>query len=419
MNIVVITDDFYPKIGGISNVLFNLYNNFLKTKHNLFIFNPFFNGENAFKIIKLKKFSSKDLKTFIKNKQFYQFLFISLWNIIQARNIKFSHRIKMIIYLLLRPKEFLKIIENIIILKPILNKLDFQLIVGGHSGWILPLVFILSRIFNRRMISIAYGNDFLISNPLSFKTYYFKTTEKIIVISKEMRRIIKRMHHLDDKQLEIINVGINLEDYEIKETKEELRKEFGIPLDIFVLLSVGRHVPRKKFDLVIRAVHAIKQSGSSLNLKYYLVGEGKQTSDLKKLVKDLSLENEVKFLGTCSIEKRNKFFKLSDLFLMPSVTEKDNIEGFGIVFLEANYFKVPVIGSATGGVVDAIINGKTGFLVIPNNLEDLIEKILLLYNNEPLRIQMGEFGYERVVNHFSWEKIVKDYIKLFHKILNS
>jgi phosphatidylinositol alpha-1,6-mannosyltransferase len=227
------------------------------------------------------------------------------------------------------------------------------------------------------------------------------------------------MHHLKDKQIEIINVGINLEDYEVIETKEELRKELGITSDTFVLLSVGRHVPRKKFDLVIKAVHTIKQSGSSLNLKYYLVGEGKETSNLKKLIKDLSLENEVILLGRISTEKRNKFFKLSDLFLMPSVTEKDNIEGFGIVFLEANYFKVPVIGSATGGVVDAIINKKTGFLVIPNNLEDLIEKILLLSQNKTLRTRMGEFGHQRVINLFTWDKIVRDYINLFSNLLDS
>ena len=84
----------------------------------------------------------------------------------------------------------------------------------------------------------------------------------------------------------------------------------------------------------------------------------------KKLVKRLNLEKDVKFLGNCDIETRNKFYKMSDIFLMPSITTKNDIEGFGIVFLEANYFKVPVIGTRTGGIVEAIIDGKTGFLIL-------------------------------------------------------
>jgi len=65
MKIVLITDDFYPKLGGISNVLFNLYNHFLNTKHKLIIFNPFYESKNAFKVIKLRKYKIRDLKNII------------------------------------------------------------------------------------------------------------------------------------------------------------------------------------------------------------------------------------------------------------------------------------------------------------------------------------------------------------------
>ena len=64
-----------------------------------------------------------------------------------------------------------------------------------------------------------------------------------------------------------------------------------------------------------------------------------------------------------------------------SRNEEQDIEGFGIVFLEANYFKVPVIGTATGGISEAIIDGETGFLIKQNDINDLVEKIIFLYNN--------------------------------------
>ena len=69
--------------------------------------------------------------------------------------------------------------------------------------------------------------------------------------------LIKKIHHLKDEQLEIINVGVDVKELDVKKSKEELRKEFKIPEDQFVMVSVGRHVPRKKFDLVIKAVYVL------------------------------------------------------------------------------------------------------------------------------------------------------------------
>lgn len=310
----------------------------------------------------------------------------------------------------------MKVIENVYCLIPYLKKLNFDIIVGGTSDWILQLIFILSRIFNKKVISFAFGNDFLIINPLSLKTFYFRNMDKIIVINNQIKQIIKKMHNLNENQLEVIHVGLNIKELEVKKSKKELRKEFNIPENQFVLLSVGRHVPRKKFDLVIKAVDKIKKLRPSINIKYFLIGEGQETHKLKKLAMNLNLVKELNFLGSCESEKRNKFYKLSDLFIMPVITRKNDIEGFGIVFLEANYYKVPVIGTSTGGIIDAIINGETGLLVKPNDLNDLVEKILFFYDNEDKRKEMGQLGYNRVVNEYTLDKTIKDYINVFKNL---
>lgn len=417
MKIALITDDYYPKLGGIANVLYNLHKYFLNKEPELYIFNPYLNGKYEYKLKNLIKFSILDIKTFIKHKKFYFFFLFSIWKIIRDNKIRTSHKINLILYFFIRPKEFIRILKNLSDLYPIFKRADFDLIVSGNSGWILPLVFILSRIFNKKLISIAFGNDFLIQNSLSLKTFYFRNLEKIIVITHKMKNLIKRMHHLNDDQIEVIRVGVNLNDLKVKESKEELRKEFNIPEEKIVLLSVGRHTYRKKFNLVIKAVKELKTIRPSINLKYFLIGEGKETFYLKELTKKLDLQNEVEFLGICSLEKRNKFYKLSDLFLMPSVTEKNSIEAFGIVFIEANYFKIPVIGSKTGGMIEAIIDGETGILIEPNNLNDLVEKILLLHDDNKKRRQLGENGYKRVLTEFTWDKIVDEYIATFQKVL--
>jgi phosphatidylinositol alpha-1,6-mannosyltransferase len=283
----------------------------------------------------------------------------------------------------------------------------------------LPLSFILSRIFNKKLITIAYGLDFLVKYRLSLKTYYFRNADKIIIITNQTKKIIKETHHLKDERLEVIYVGIDLKTLELEDSKEDLRSEFKIPKREFVILSVGRHVPRKNFQLVIKALYEIKELTPTINIHYYLIGEGPETENLKNLTKKLNLEKIITFLGLCDIKTRNKFYKLSDLFIMPSITEKNDIEGFGIVFLEANYYKVPVIGTKTGGIVEAIVDGKTGFLIGQNNLDELVEKILVIYENEDLRKQMGKIGHQRVVNEFLWEKIVQDYKKLFNSVIRN
>ena len=257
----------------------------------------------------------------------------------------------------------------------------------------------------------------MVKSSLSFRTFFFRNTDRIIFSNDIMKRLIKKMHHLDETKLKVINRGINLKDSEINKSKMEIRREFNIPENLFVLLSVGRHTPRKDFALVIKAVSEIKKKRPSLNLKYFLIGRGGETPKLKKLAAELNIENEVVFIGNCENEIRNKFYKLSDVFLMPAITKKDDIEGFGIVFLESNYYKVPLIGTATGGIEAAIIDQETGFLIRQNDLKELVEKILFLYDNEDKRKEMGEKGHKIVVKEQNREKIVYDYINVFTNLI--
>ncbi|MHA1439379.1 MAG: glycosyltransferase family 4 protein [Promethearchaeota archaeon] len=419
MKIVLITDDFYPNLGGISHTLMNLYKNFQDKEHTLYIFNPYSKFKNVFKVINRRIYNKRDLKYLLKSRDFYLYLIKSLWSIIRDKRTPLVHRFNIILYLFSKPSLLMRIIENVKQLYPYLENMNFDIILGSHSGWILPLNFILSRIFKKKLITLAHGNDFLIRNPLTLKTYFFKNTDKIILSNNLMKDLIKKIHHLNENQLAVVYRGIDANSSQVKESKKELRKKFNINEDQFVLLSVGRHVPRKNFDLVIKAVYETKKLKPSINLKYFLIGEGTETVYLKNLVKQLNLENEVEFLGPCDATKRNEFYKLSDIFLMPVIKKEQNIEGFGIVFIESNFYKVPVIGTKTGGIVEAIIDGVTGFLIDSDNLNQLVEKILFLYENEEIRKEMGEKGHKRVIKEFLWEKIVDDYIKIFRNVLST
>ncbi|GAG94101.1 unnamed protein product, partial [marine sediment metagenome] len=161
----------------------------------------------------------------------------------------------------------------------------------------------------------------------------------------------------------------------------------------------------------------LKKTYPYAQIKYFLIGSGQETEKLKIMTNNLGLKNEVIFLGAVNDTMKKKYLKASDVFIMPSIATKKSIEGFGIVYLEANYFKLPVIGTISGGILEAIEDRKSGLLIKPNDLNGLINAIVYLYENEEERKRMGEYGYNRVINKYNWEFLANEYIKVFENII--
>ncbi len=417
MKIALISFEFYPSIGGVSRHLTSFCKAFHGTDHQLYVFNQGYKGKNIFDILERKNYSPKDIALYFKNKHFLYFLFLSIRKIFTDKRVSLSQRLKIILYFILKPKYLVRTINNVQKVYPYFKKYDFDIIIGGSCGAnVLNLIYILSRLFDKKVVAWAHGNDFLIRSYFSFKTYFLKNLDKIILSNHQIKYLIKQLHKLEDNRLELIPYGLTIKDYELDATKEKIREEFNIPQETFIILSVGRHVPRKNFDIVIQAVKEIIKVNPEFKIKYYLIGQGPETPKLKNLSKNLNIENKVIFLGAGEERTRNKFYKTSDVFIMPSVKKKESVEGFGLVFLEANLFQVPVIGTLSGGIKEAIINEKTGFLIEPEDKDSLVDKISFLYNNKEKRIEMGEYGQKRVISSFNWDEIIQLYIKLFKEL---
>ena len=146
------------------------------------------------------------------------------------------------------------------------------------------------------------------------------------------------------------------------------------------------------------------------NLKYVSVGDGEEKNNLVKIKKELGLDKEVSFIYKSNEQEKAALLEQSDLFVMPSIVHKKSIEGFGITYIEAACYGKPSIGGIFGGEADAIIEGKTGYLCDGNDLNAIYETLLQTFENDhykKLGLQALEFS-----KNFSWEKIVKKYIKL-------
>jgi phosphatidylinositol alpha-1,6-mannosyltransferase len=267
------------------------------------------------------------------------------------------------------------------------------------------------------MISIAHGDDFLLQDPFKIKTLILNDIQKIVVTNIIMKKLIIRIHKIDPNNIKVIHLGVDIKSNIVRESVSELRKKYEIDLSDFIILTVSRFYPRKGFITILEAIKSIINVHPNLPIKYFIIGDGDEREKIENLISKMELERYVTLLGDVSDKTRNHYYQLSDLFILVPEIKKKSIEGFGIVYIEANYFDLPVIGSNSGGVKMAIEDGKSGYLIDPNDFKGLSEKILFLYHNKNIRQNLGKYGHKRVLEDFNWEKNTKKYLEILKKIL--
>jgi phosphatidylinositol alpha-1,6-mannosyltransferase len=182
-----------------------------------------------------------------------------------------------------------------------------------------------------------------------------------------------------------------------------IRQKYGFGKQRKILATITRLIERKAVDTVLRAVALLKDEMPDLH--YIIVGEGPYGARLKKLAAELEVKQRVTFTGRVPYDKVNEYYNLCDLYVMPSKKMLPEIEAFGIAYLEANACQKPVIGSRTGGVSDAVIDGETGLLVEERNPEELATAIKRILTDEELRKRLGEQGRKRVENEANWQAV--------------
>ncbi len=199
-----------------------------------------------------------------------------------------------------------------------------------------------------------------------------------------------------------ITPGVDCERFSPRPPSIELIRRFSLEHK-HVLLTVARLWPRKGHDLVIRALAKIRHEIPSI--AYLIAGKGPEEERLRRLAAEAGVADLVTFVGYVPDEELAGFYDLCDLFIMPNRGEPDgDIEGFGMVFLEANAAGKAVVGGRSGGTADAIVDGVTGLLVNPEDVEEVSAAMRQLLLNPPLRKQMADAGLRRARSEFSWKR---------------
>lgn len=248
---------------------------------------------------------------------------------------------------------------------------------------------------NVQVFYTAHGFHFFKGAPfLNWLVYYpvekwlARYTDTLITINKEDYERAKSKFKA--KRVEYIpGVGIDLKQFELVEVdKNSKRNELGLPKDIFVVLSVGELNKNKNHEVVIKAIGKLNNS----KIHYVICGQGQLDGYLRNLSKDLGLENQVHLLGFR--KDIPDICKISDTFVFPSFRE-----GLSVALMEAMANGLPVICSRIRGNSDLIEDKIGGYLVSPNDVEEITSAIYNLVNNYEKAIAMGKRNQKNIIDY--------------------
>lgn len=196
--------------------------------------------------------------------------------------------------------------------------------------------------------------------------------------------------------------GIDTEHFAPQARAHELKRQLGLN-DKKVIVSVGRLVHRKGQDILIEALPEIRKSEPSAHILF--VGEGPYKSYLEKRASELGVSENVTFIGRIQYTDLPLYICVGEIFAMPSRSRWAGleVEGLGIVYLEASACGLAVIGGKSGGAPDAVLEGETGFAVDGRVPGEVAKAAIALLSQPELTQQMGMRGRQWVISEWRWE----------------
>ena len=177
------------------------------------------------------------------------------------------------------------------------------------------------------------------------------------------------------------------------------------------ILFVGRLVERKGIKYLIQAMAELR---NEIPHKLVIIGDGAERPELENLVDRLDLRSRVYFTGWISADEKLRHYEKCGFFVLPAVYDKQgDIEGLGVVLIEAMSCYKPVIASKAGGITDVVEDGVNGILVPPGDVPALTKAIRRLAIDKKLRKEMGKRAKKSIDERFNWDKIVNKLILLY------
>lgn len=273
-----------------------------------------------------------------------------------------------------------------------------------------------TKIFKNNKIIFIMCQDFIeyneesIQNPVS---KYFKTLvlHLLLRISCRFSKVVALSNHISDRakhygaaDVKIIPVyGVDTSIFKsLPKVGNDLRKKYNL-VDRKVIFTASRLSPEKGVDYVIRALVKIKKGVPNAIL--VIAAKGPYKSFLEGLVVQLNLKGSVIFTGEFPRDMMPSYYNMCDVFVMPSFKE-----GLGFSVIEALSCEKPVVATNVGGIKDSVIDGITGLMVKPRDVDALAQSVIHILNNSSLANALKKNGRKHVIGNFEESVVSKKFI---------
>lgn len=289
-----------------------------------------------------------------------------------------------------------------------------------HCGRVLPegvLALAIRLARGTPYLCYVHGEDVasaLQSRELSFLVArVLARASAVVANSRNTARMLREDWRMRPERLHILNPGVDTDRYRpsVPDAGERNRLGWG---DRTVVATVGRLQRRKGHDHMLRALAKIREAVPGV--LYAIVGDGEERAALERLARELSVEGAVQFMGEVDDEVLLRVYQQCQLFALPNREIDGDIEGFGMVLLEAQACGRAVLAGASGGTAEAMSPGETGLLVDASDPEAIAATVVELLHDPARLTKMGEAGRRFVVEHFDWTALAERARTLFAQL---
>lgn len=291
-----------------------------------------------------------------------------------------------------------------------------------HCGDFMPagiIGYFAKKLLNKPYVYYVHEGDYWYFDRYRFKPKLRKlileNADHIVAACTNAALGVKHSTTNCSGKITIITPGVDYKKFTPGVKSPDLIRKFNLEQKK-VILTVGRLVDgRKGHEMIIRSLPRILEEVPSA--VYLIAGRGPYEDFLKTLVRELNLDDYVMFAGYVPNDMLPSIYGVADIFAMISrETPEMGVEGFGMVFTEANAAGKPVVGGKCGGTEDSIVDGVTGYRVDPENVDEVISRIIKLLKDDGLRETMGSNGRKWVEETSDWANKAKQLENVNRKI---
>lgn len=294
-------------------------------------------------------------------------------------------------------------------------------IIHSQDGVMSPVAWLLSCIFRKPYVVVVHGQD--ITYPLflyqELVLPFIRKANYTVCISGATQDEARARGVLSSRS-SIITPGTHDPYGSVKKDRKRLNRLLDLRQDDKrpLVLTTGRLVPRKGVAWFIEWVlpGLIDQYPDIL---YLVVGEGEHQKVIDEAIKANGLSKNVRLLGRVDDDTRAVLYQSSDIFVMPNIVIKGDMEGFGIVAHEAAIAELPVVASGIEGIKDALHDGKNGILLPAGDASAYEKTIKKIIEDKDFQKSFGQKARRYTLDNFTWDEIAKNYLRVYKKVLKS